>query len=346
MNLTFWITEDCNLRCKYCYVSKNAKYFNNENIDSTFQFLTQLIENSHEKYFNVNFHGGEPTLNFSVIEKIVDRFKKLKEQHDLHIRYYITTNGTVMNKKIMSFMIDNNFNISLSVDGTKDIHDANRIYSNGLGSFDKTMGTLKLFKERNYHVRIRMTITPLTVNNLFDSYKYFYEMGYLGITAVPDTTTSEWNQESVKNYEIEMNKISKYLYSKSERDFNNHIHNLSICIFKKLEICDGGINTFHISAHGDIYPCALVVGQEKFNIGNAKNGLNNNKIENFRKEYSINNQQCQKCSLMQFCEGNRCKYINYASTGSFHKPSPSYCSLHRKQFFVVKNAKENYETKV
>ncbi|REH79068.1 radical SAM/SPASM domain-containing protein [Staphylococcus felis] len=346
MNLTFWITEDCNLRCKYCYVSKTAKYFDTKNIDITFQFITQLIETSSEKFLNVNFHGGEPTLNFSLIEGIVDKFKILKKQFDLNIRYYITTNGTIMNKTILNFMIENNFNISLSVDGTKDIHDANRIYSNGMGSFDNTMGTLNLFKERNYHIRIRMTITPQTVNNLFNNYKYFYEMGYLGITAIPDTTTSEWDQASVKKYEIEMNKISKYLYNKSEIDFNNHIHNLSICVFKKLEVCDGGINTFHISAHGDIYPCALVVGQKKFNIGNVNDGLKYYKIKGFSKEYSINNQQCQKCSLMQFCEGNRCKYINYASTGSFHKPSQSYCSLHRKQFFIVKSAKEKYENQV
>lgn len=119
MNITFWVTEDCNLRCKYCYVNKNAKYLQLDDIDKAFELIKQKISDDDEKIINVNFHGGEPTLNFRVIYKVVNCFSVLKEKYDISLNYYITTNGTAISNDAIHFLIKNNFNISISVDGKK-----------------------------------------------------------------------------------------------------------------------------------------------------------------------------------------------------------------------------------
>lgn len=346
MNITFWVTEDCNLRCKYCYVNKNAKYLQLDDIDKAFELIKQKISDDDEKIINVNFHGGEPTLNFPVIYKVVNCFSVLKEKYDISLNYYITTNGTAISNDAIDFLIKNNFNISISVDGKKNINDKNRVYRNGKGSFDKVKKTLNKFKLKNYHIRIRITITPQTVPYLFESYKYFYDSGFIGISAIPDTTISKWSINEVNKYMNEMRKILNYLKIKSKLDYENFIHNIGTCVLKELNICDGGINTFHISANGDIYPCALVLGIKKFKIGSLNECLYHSVISNLTKEYSINNKQCSQCDLLKFCEGNRCKFINYASTKQLHKPSASYCILHRKNFEIYRNEKLGNEEKI
>lgn len=346
MNITFWVTEDCNLRCKYCYVNKNKQYFKPQYIDKIINFIRDQVTTTNDRSLNINFHGGEPTLNFPLIKEIVEHLNALKRILKLEIQYFITTNGTIINNAILDFFDTNNFNVSVSIDGIKSINDKNRIYPNGKGSFNKVLKTLNKFKAQHIYTRIRMTLTPETVCYLFDSYKYFYELGFIGITTVPETTFSEWSYTDIKLYESEMVKILRYLKEKSSLDFKNFVHNIGMCTLKKLNICDGGINTFHFASSGNIYPCALVVGNPKFIIGNINQGLNRSKISNLSKEYSIDNERCQKCILKKHCEGNRCKFINFATTGNYHQSSNSYCALHKIQLKLFKKGHTLYEQKI
>ena len=152
MNITFWVTEKCNLACKYCYVHKQPKTMTLETAEQTIKYFTDKFDETVAagKRINVALHGGEPLLNFDVIRYIVET---LKERYDGHIIFTMTTNGTVFEKDIYDF-IKGKVQISVSIDGNRTTNDTNRIYPNGESSFDKVMETLKFLKEQGEYIRV------------------------------------------------------------------------------------------------------------------------------------------------------------------------------------------------
>lgn len=103
----FYISENCNLDCKYCY-EKNKK---NPSMMSWDEFLKQLKK--VKKGDKLILYGGEPTLNWGLIEKIC--------KNNITKDYFtsITTNGTLIDREKLKFLIDNDIEVALSFDGKR-----------------------------------------------------------------------------------------------------------------------------------------------------------------------------------------------------------------------------------
>lgn len=129
-NVTLEVTEKCNLRCKYCiYHPSHPEYraFGHENMKwdvakKAIDFLKEHSQNAENRH--IGFYGGEPLLNFELIERAVEYAKKLFGED---MSFAITTNATLVNDKIAEYFAKNNFNIIISLDGPQEMHDANRL---------------------------------------------------------------------------------------------------------------------------------------------------------------------------------------------------------------------------
>lgn len=97
-------------------------------------FLKEHSQNAENRH--IGFYGGEPLLNFELIERAVEYAKKLFGED---MSFAITTNATLVNDKIAEYFAKNNFNIIISLDGPQEMHDANRLMVNGTGSFEKQL---------------------------------------------------------------------------------------------------------------------------------------------------------------------------------------------------------------
>ena len=76
--LTFIVTEDCNLRCKYCYVTHKSK---NKvmKLETAIKFIDYILEDTKfikSEAVILDFIGGEPLLEASLIDQICDYFKQ------------------------------------------------------------------------------------------------------------------------------------------------------------------------------------------------------------------------------------------------------------------------------
>ena len=78
-----------------------------------------------QKNRHIGFYGGEPLLNFELIERAVEYAKKLFGED---MSFAITTNATLVNDKIAEYFAKNNFNIIISLDGPQEMHDAKSAY--------------------------------------------------------------------------------------------------------------------------------------------------------------------------------------------------------------------------
>ena len=143
-SITFIVTKDCQLICKYCYlVGKNA----NERMSfdvakKAVDAILSVPDLFPEERVVWDFIGGEPLLEIDLISDIVSYiFRRLKELNH-HWNGYsgirITTNGLLYNaRKVQDFIgkYHDILNISISIDGTKKKQDLNRIFPNGRGSY-------------------------------------------------------------------------------------------------------------------------------------------------------------------------------------------------------------------
>lgn len=141
------MTERCNLRCKYCiYQEGNGAFREFGQRDMTFDIAKKaidLLSLSEEEEVFVSFYGGEPLLKFELIKQCIDYCKE--KLSNKKVNYNMTTNCTLITKEIATYLASiENYFTTVSIDGPEKIHDKNRIFVNGSGSFKKAINGLKL----------------------------------------------------------------------------------------------------------------------------------------------------------------------------------------------------------
>jgi uncharacterized protein len=125
---------------------------------------------------NLSFYGGEPLLNFDLIKKVVNYVSEHHAKKNIH--YSFTTNGSLFNDENIEFFMNHNFNILVSLNGPKPIHDKYRVDTNGKGTFNRVMQGLQkiLGKDKKYYdknIQFSCVLTPNT--NYSELLSFFYE---------------------------------------------------------------------------------------------------------------------------------------------------------------------------
>lgn len=158
------ITEQCNLRCTYCCYSGNytnnrshsTKSMSKADIDSVYEFIDKISSNRH---IRISFYGGEPLLNYSLIEYAVE---KGYQHWGNNVTFSISTNGTLLTANIIDWLVANNIELAISIDGTAQYHDKNRVDKNGNGSYSKIHNILSYIRNNHseyyYGIIIMMTL--------------------------------------------------------------------------------------------------------------------------------------------------------------------------------------------
>lgn len=197
------VTQGCNLRCKYCAYS--GSYDNRVHSSKrmskeiAFKAIDFLFDHSIDRdRVSLGFYGGEPLLELDLIKECVKYAKKKSIGKEL--MFNITSNTTLITDEVLKFLYDNEFSLTVSLDGDRQAHDKNRVFAaNGAGTFSVVMQILEKIQTQypDYmeRVHINAVIDPTTdfdcTSNFFSDYK------------------------TVKDFYIQANLISEY-YRKDE----------------------------------------------------------------------------------------------------------------------------------
>ncbi|MDR2773863.1 MAG: radical SAM peptide maturase [Tannerella sp.] len=181
----FEVTDACNLQCTYCayrnfyddFDKRENQYMDIKKAKLLIDFVTEKsntpANKSPRKEILVNFYGGEPLLNMDFISEMVSYAKRM-ENDCVKFRYNMTTNGVLL-KKYLTFFIQYDFDILVSLDGSKE-HDAYRLFHNGKSSFDTVYGNM-IFIRDNYPFFFEQNILFNTVlhnlNNRQEVFNFF-----------------------------------------------------------------------------------------------------------------------------------------------------------------------------
>lgn len=177
------LTEQCNLRCKYCIFNEyNPGYRNFSPKAMSWEVAKKAVEygrdNSGEE-FAVSFYGGEPLVQFELMKKVIEYSKKIMP--DKKLSFSFTTNLTLVTKEIAEYVASiPGMSVLCSLDGPEDIHDAYRVMVGNRGSFEKAIQGLKLLVEAfgetaKERLLINTVVCPPYSQEKLDIIKTFFE---------------------------------------------------------------------------------------------------------------------------------------------------------------------------
>jgi len=186
--IVFQACYTCNLRCSYCFITK--KFEGKENspeVNLSFETYKKTID----RFFpdkkllpkgkqSIGFFGGEPLMNWKVLQQAAEDFEKLCHPRMPVLR--ITTNATLITKERAEWLSKRPCSFVVSIDGPKEIHDELRVDRNGHGSFDAAMKGLSHLKDAGLgkFVTLRATFSPSTADSLLTRVQFLNRLMYEG----------------------------------------------------------------------------------------------------------------------------------------------------------------------
>ena len=328
MEYIFYLTNSCNLKCKYCY-EKNKM---NKVID--FKVIEKLLKervNSKEKNTTISFFGGEPLLEKQLIYDTVNLGNNLTKNSKHKFIYSLTTNGTLIDDEFIRFCKKNNIAVGISIDGNADIHNLNRKSNANKESFDDVLKNSKKCLDANLNCMALPVICLNNVKYLADSIKFLVNLGFKSITCNFNYSDS-WDDDSLEILREEYKKISDIYYNEFKKKNYIRIYPLDTKMYlhiqekKCVDSCNA--NRIAVNADGKFYPCIQYVGDDRFSIGDYENGID---IQKRRELFSrrLNGEVvCDECLLKNRCI-YKCGCARIMTTNDIVEVSPIICETER-----------------
>jgi len=278
------VTTRCNLGCRYC----QTKTLKPEDMD--YEVAARVLKylfDVRNTHITLEFQGGEPLLNWKVLSFLIEHANKFNTTGK-DLRITLVSNLVLLDEAKMKFLAKNNVEVCGSLDGPKEIHDKNRILSNGKGTYALVIKNIKKFeKEFKKKVNLLPTITSFSLGRhkeIIDEYVRLRQVDIslrpvnkLGIACVnwPNLgyTSEQFNDfyRKAMDYILALNKKGVFIRERMARMIAEKIFNKKDPGYVELmNPCGSGRNTIVYMPDGSCFPCdeARMVGEEMFKLGN------------------------------------------------------------------------------
>lgn len=338
------LTNNCNLVCSYCYANQGC--YDNPGVVMSFDTARRSVEavvNSVVKnggdVVTVGFFGGEPLLEFDLIEKVVE-FTNAVIPDGVFARYLITTNGTLLEPRQVALMAQNRFHCMLSIDGDEDQHNAYRLYPGGSGSYSDVVRAVELLLG-NVSVEARITIADK--NTAIDrAVAHILSLGIRRITYALDYQLSD------KGFECFLDSLERLfvdyrvaIRSESYFDLSNATEPaLSIVAKKKKRShCNAGVSYMSVSVEGNFYHCPRFTGNKLFSVGTVQHtseqeiaGGAERFLGSLLEDATSRTTSCATCVFAYLC-GGICYHHALSISGNEFATVPRECK-HRHRLYA------------
>ncbi|HAS80443.1 MAG: Radical SAM domain protein [Candidatus Nomurabacteria bacterium GW2011_GWE1_32_28] len=347
LQLTLITNSDCNLKCSYCFANAGeTKIVMEENV--AFAAVRYSVKKAKSRDLLISFFGGEPSLTQSLIKKVVAYAKQSIIGTEVKkVRFNITTNG-VMSKSFLNFLIDNDFFLTISMDGLPIVQNHQRpLRYPSKGSFDSSPileRTVKTLVAKKHEFMIRATVTDFSVKYLVQTIQYLDNLGVtqfhcevinLAGRAIIKTKGQPMKRPAVDDF-IENLKASILEAGKLGMGIlNSSYMNL---LQPSVHFCDGvGGNRISVSYTGEVTTCLEVQGgchptADNFIIGAYNKETGDIDISSLKQlkicsnPITSQNSCCKDCFAIYICGGG-CPIRNYHMTGDQNKVDLFRCQV-------------------
>jgi len=330
--LSVWlhITNNCNLRCTYCYVNKTNDHMSLETgmaaIDAAFR---SALAGGFRKV-TLKFAGGEPTLRLDTVFQLHAYGLQVAARKEIELDAVILSNGVNLSQENMDAIQARGLRLMLSIDGLGIAHDAQRPFLGGQGSYEKVWKALERALHSGLRPFISITVTDESVQDLPNLISQLLPMGLpfnLNFARPVVSGKLPDNQKMIAGLRETFRVIEANLPEYSllggvlDRSFFSTAHE---------QPCGVGESYLVVDHRGQVASCQMSLGQSVTDIY-ADDPLLALKVLGSVKNPPVDEKEgCSQCEWKYMCAGG-CPLTAYQATGRYDVASP-FCEVYKVMY--------------
>jgi len=313
----------CNLRCTYCYYLETDNGTKNSQqsvmtYEALEQYIKNYIESSPGPVIQFCWHGGEPALaGIGFYTRAVELQKKHLPA-GWECWNNLQTNGTLLDDEWCRFLKENNFDVGISVDGYKALHDNFRKDAAGAPTFDKTAAAVKRLQAHGIQPDLLCTVTALAAENPLEVYTTLRSFGTRWIQFIPIVVLGE--NGNVSEDSVSGEAYGRFLCKIFNEWAYKDLGRVDVQMFAEAAIVSSGGSSnlcwmapecgrvLIVEMDGGVYSCDHFVSAQ-YKIGNIEESSLAELVDlPVQKSFGLAKHdklpgQCLKCPWLKFCNG-------------------------------------------
>ncbi len=347
--VVLFVTEACNLQCHYCYVlHKRTRRMSLEVARAAVDYLLARRDLFAEPACSWMFFGGEPLLEAELIEQVIGYVRRRTGEldHPWHQRssFWAPCNGTLYHTAAAQRLVtEHGLEVRITIDGPRHVHDRQRVYPGGRGSYDDVLANLPLWLAQTPEPRTNLTIAHDTLPFLAESVLHLFSLGVRGVRA-KTVFEDVWQPGDEAVYEAQLDRLADEMLSRELwRDHE--------CFLLRRDVahpdpdrrwCTAGVRTIAVDIDGNLHPCqrfmACALGQRSPRIlGNVlRGGLDLNRLRPFvvATPAARSPLGCASCEHAPSCDTCPAHDYDLARSPTLYQRATHICRMHQARVRV------------
>ena len=351
----FVVSLRCDHSCPYCQVSRRSE--DRAAFDMTQEIAERGLDfvfRSPSRAVKIEFQGGEPLLNFDLVRHIVIEAKRRNESQGRDLRFVIATTLSLLTDEVLEFCAEHEIDLSASLDGPQDLHNANRPRP-GKDSHQRFVDGLSKARAALGYDRISalMTTTERSLQQPEAIVDEYLRLGFSTIFLRPLSPYGfALKTKSYAAYEVERwldfyRKGLDYIIDLNRRGVEFSEQYAGIILKKMLTSSDpayvdlmnpagAGIAAIVFNYDGGVYASdesrmLAEMGDQTFRLGNLLEDsyediiLSDNLLDALEDSFTLSAPMCSDCAFEPFCGAD--PVFHHATQGDVvgRKPESAFC---------------------
>ena len=317
------MTNDCNLKCPYCYVKQNHKSLTLETFKKALPKIHHYMKLANCSNYDIAFFGGEPLLKFDLIKKIIPILRQ--DKYFNHCT--VVSNLALLTPQMRDYFKENKISVSWSFDGiTSNVSRATKNGKNVIEIYESKKDLILSLVNGCHSI-----VYPENCLDMLRNAEYMHNFGLkrIDFAVVRDNV---WKPRDIENFKSVLPKLHQFL---SDNNIYGGFFELMRCDIRDSEEygkrdfgCFAGVNGCSVSTDGEIFACERFETNGKFNYEKMDNPFK------FKSTYNPKNyEKCKKCELYNFCN---CGCL-YSQLQNGNQPLDCVCELFKAIYEIVKD---------
>lgn len=322
------LSQSCNLSCVYCF----------EQLSSEMNKIMpwSVADRAIDYFFKISkpmrtiiFYGGEPLMNPDVFVKAVEKIRRIEQSQGLESKINMVCNGTLITRALAEFIALNRVNVSVSIDGPRNVHNRARVKRRNAGSYDDAVRGFTLLKQTGARASISCTIGDHNITELEAVAHFFVSelkpdgvgFNFMVGNSNNTSTMSDATQYLLKAYSIlRDNGIYEDRIMRRLKPITNGEPHLKDCAAYG--------NQFAVRYDGQVGPCHAFCNSGDYFSGQIQNEdftLNETTFSKWATRSQLNNPACVSCPASLVCGGG-CAFNSQRMNGGLDEIDKNICT--------------------
>ena len=344
--LSLLIAQTCNLRCSYCFAKAymGSPSENRVMDPAVASAAVEKVLKSTPAAHSIQFFGGEPLLGFTTIKEAVRAAEEYcGVNHKQMPALTITTNGTLIDRKVVEFFKSHNFSVTVSLDGPRHVNDEQRRFPSGKGTFDIVKKKIDLLRGAGVEMSIEAVFTEnhrAHEETIESTYEFLTALGARDIHLAPaiggqprEPVDEDLLADVERTYGASTQRIMDSWLTDSPISmpyWSDILHTL-LSRNGRIGMCGAGYEKITVDCSGKVFPCHMLMS-DSLSMGSVLDtGFPG---EAFRRVTSLMRQtskdsfpKCVKCWAKKLC--SPCYGDTFREYGNLSPPQERICVIIR-----------------